>query len=43
VLVDEATRQAAGEGFEYSFAGERHLKGFDSSAKLFRVREAGPS
>ena len=28
----------AGEGFDYSFAGERRLKGFDSRCKLFRVR-----
>ena len=38
VLVDEATKEAAGEGFAYSFAGERRLKGFDSRVKLFRVR-----
>src|SRR5262249_26992018 len=39
VLVDEATREAAGEdGFAYSFAGERRLKGIDSRVKLFRVR-----
>jgi adenylate cyclase len=40
VLVDEATREAAGEDFEYSFAGERQLKGFDSRVKLYRVRPA---
>ena len=38
VLVDAATREAAGEGFEYSFAGERRLKGIDSRVKQFRVR-----
>jgi adenylate cyclase len=39
VVVDEATREAAGEeGFAYSFAGERRLKGIDSRIKLFRVR-----
>jgi adenylate cyclase len=38
VLADEAARLAAGEGFDYSFAGERRLKGFDSKAKLYRVR-----
>jgi adenylate cyclase len=39
VLVDAATREAAGEdGFAYSFAGERRLKGIDSRVKLFRVR-----
>jgi adenylate cyclase len=38
VLVDEATRDGALEGFAYSFAGERRLKGIDSRIKLFRAR-----
>jgi adenylate cyclase len=42
VVVDTATREAAGEdGFEYSFAGERRLKGIDARTKLFRVRREG--
>jgi adenylate cyclase len=42
VLVDTPTREAAGEdGFEYSFAGERRLKGIDARTKLFRVRRPG--
>jgi adenylate cyclase len=41
VLVDEATKDAVGEGYDYSFAGERRLKGFDARAKLFRARRAG--
>jgi adenylate cyclase len=42
VLVDNATRDAAGEaGFDYSFAGERRLKGIDTRQKLFRVRRPG--
>jgi adenylate cyclase len=42
VVVDTATREAAGEdGFEYSFAGERRLKGIDARTKLFRVRRTG--
>jgi adenylate cyclase len=42
VLVDTATREAMGEdGFEYSFAGERRLKGIDARTKLFRVRREG--
>jgi adenylate cyclase len=42
VLVDTPTREAAGEeGFEYSFAGERRLKGIDARTRLFRVRRAG--
>lgn len=38
VLVDTAAREAGGEGFDYSYAGERHLKGFDSRTKLYRAR-----
>jgi len=38
VLVDGAARGAAGEAFEYSFAGEKRLKGFDSRARLHRAR-----
>jgi adenylate cyclase len=41
VLVDTAMREAMGEGFEYSRAGERHLKGIDGRTKLFRARIAG--
>jgi adenylate cyclase len=42
VLVDTATREAMGEdGFDYSFAGERRLKGIDARTKLFRVRREG--
>ena len=40
VLVDAAAREAAGEGFEYSYAGERRLKGFDSRVRQYRVRRA---
>jgi adenylate cyclase len=43
VLLDAAARKAAesdapGERFTYSYAGERHLKGFDSRTKLYRAR-----
>jgi adenylate cyclase len=38
VLIDAGAMDAAGEGFSYSFAGERRLKGFDSRFKLFRAR-----
>jgi adenylate cyclase len=42
VLVDTPTREAVGEGgFDYSFAGERRLKGIDARQKLFRVRHEG--
>jgi adenylate cyclase len=42
VVVDSSTREAAGEdGFAYSFAGERRLKGIDARVKLFRVRREG--
>jgi adenylate cyclase len=42
VLADGATKQAAPDAFEYSFAGERRLKGFDSRQKLYRVRRGEP-
>jgi adenylate cyclase len=38
VLADEGAKQAAGDSFRYSFAGERRLKGIDSRVRLFRVR-----
>jgi adenylate cyclase len=39
VVVDAATREAAGEeSFDYSYVGERRLKGIDSRVKLFRAR-----
>lgn len=38
VLVEAAAKKAAGDGFDYSFAGEKRLKGFDSRTKLHRVR-----
>ncbi|HEY1356204.1 MAG TPA: adenylate cyclase regulatory domain-containing protein [Solirubrobacterales bacterium] len=41
VLVDEASKEAVAQGYDYSFAGERRLKGFDARAKLFRARRAG--
>lgn len=41
VLVDAAAKEAAGETFDYSFAGEKRLKGFDSRAKLYRARRPG--
>lgn len=41
VLLDDAAKDAAGESFAYSFAGEKRLKGFDSRSKLFRVRRPG--
>ncbi len=40
VVVDEAVKEAAGEGFSYTFIGERRLKGIDSRIKLFRARAA---
>jgi adenylate cyclase len=42
VLVDQATKRAAPDRFEYSYAGERHLKGFDSRVKLYRARRGEP-
>jgi adenylate cyclase len=38
VLVDRDSKNAAPDAFDYSFAGERRLKGFESRTKLYRVR-----
>jgi adenylate cyclase len=38
VVIDEATKDAAGDGFSYSYVGERKLKGIDTRVKLFRAR-----
>jgi adenylate cyclase len=42
VLVSESTRDAIGQadGFDWSFAGARHLKGVKGEVKLFRARAA---
>jgi adenylate cyclase len=44
ILVAESTREAitdgSDEGFAWSFAGARHLKGIKDDVKLFRVRRA---
>ena len=41
VLASEDAKDAAGDGFDYSFAGERRLKGIKDEIKLFRARHAG--
>lgn len=38
VLMDEAAKEAAPGDFAYSFAGERHVKGFDARLRLYRAR-----
>lgn len=43
VLLDEAAKGAAGEGFHYSYAGEKRLKGFDHRTKLYRARRVDES
>jgi adenylate cyclase len=40
VLLDEVAKEAAGDVFSFSYAGQRQLKGFDSRTKLFRARRA---
>lgn len=42
VLADQDAKRAAPDAFEYSFAGERRIKGFDSRVKLYRVRRGEP-
>ena len=41
VVLDEATKEAVADGFDYSYVGERRLKGLDYRVKLFRARMAG--
>lgn len=41
VVLDGATKDAAGEAFEYSYVGERRLKGLDYRVKLYRARMPG--
>jgi adenylate cyclase len=38
VLASEEATEAMGDGFQYSFAGERRLKGISGRVKLVRVR-----
>jgi adenylate cyclase len=40
VLADERGKEAMGEAFSYSFAGERHLKGISGRVQLYRLRPA---
>ena len=42
LLCDRGLREAAGEDFRYSFAGERRLKGIREPVGLFRVRRPLP-
>lgn len=42
VLVDEKLKDEIEDGFSWSFAGERQLKGIHSAPKLFRARVADP-
>jgi adenylate cyclase len=41
VLVSEEVRDAAQNGFRWSFAGERRLKGIQGRVRLYRVRRDG--
>jgi adenylate cyclase len=38
VLVEQQARESAGEGYAWSFAGERRLRGIRGSVPLFRAR-----
>ena len=40
VLATEAVRDATGGGFEWSFAGEKRLKGLSAAVKTYRARRA---
>lgn len=43
VLASNDLKEAAGDSFEYSFAGKRPIKGLDAPVRLFRVRPPGAS
>ncbi len=38
VVVDQATHDCVGDGFAYTFIGDRRLKGIDTRTKLYRAR-----
>ena len=38
VLADEGVKKTTEDGYEWSFAGARRIKGVDGEVKLFRVR-----
>ncbi len=40
VVVEAAVKEAAEDGYAYTYIGERRLKGIDSKVKLFRARHA---
>lgn len=40
LLVDRSVREVAGDGFRYSFAGERRLRGIRAPVMLYRTRRA---
>ncbi len=41
VLVDQTAKDAAGDGYGWSFAGKRRIKGVDGEVALHRVRHPG--
>jgi adenylate cyclase len=41
VVLDEATKELAGDAFDYSYVGERRLKGLDYRVKIYRARAPG--
>jgi adenylate cyclase len=43
VLVTAEVRKAADDGYEWSFAGEKNLKGLSTPVKAFRARRVSPT
>jgi adenylate cyclase len=41
VVLDEATKEAVGDAFDFSYVGERRLKGLDYRVKIYRARMPG--
>ena len=42
VLIEKGVKGAVGDGYDFSFAGRRRLKGVDGEVPLFRARQAAP-
>ena len=43
VLTTEAVREAAADGYDWSFAGEKKLKGLSAPVKAYRARRVSPT
>ena len=42
VLCDQVSHDSAGDDFDWSYAGQKHIKGIKGQVKLYRAREPKP-